>query len=157
MGLQTFIVNCYFTIIKREQKIWKWKTVRLNKGRSCFRILEDWRQDKLASDRGQRTVRSKQATTLSRPTTMGRRLLSAQQTRLAPELRSSYIPIRGGPHFNLSNKKEKLSTFMPRKHIGEQKYLYTHSQHGAGRVPGPDLTSWRGGNHSTTDYIRVLT
>jgi len=33
-------------------------TIRLNKGRIFFRIPEDWWQDKLASDRGEGTVKS---------------------------------------------------------------------------------------------------
>jgi hypothetical protein len=55
-------VNSYFTIIKKGAVNLKLKnTVRLNTGLSFFRILEDWCQDKLASDRGEGTVRSMQA------------------------------------------------------------------------------------------------
>ena len=61
-GGKTKNVNCCFHSYQNGAENMKVKnTIRLNKDRSFFRILEDWRQDKLASDRREGTVRSTHA------------------------------------------------------------------------------------------------
>jgi hypothetical protein len=108
-------VNCCFHNYQKAAELKMKNTIRLKKGRSFFRILEDWRQDKVASERdggwemwpwGQRKQNAIE-------TDDDRVEVVSSVNSTGCRAPSSYIPIKGRPCFNLSNKKVKSSPYAP--------------------------------------------